>query len=282
MATVLEILDKSTAHLKSKGVPDPRLDAQHLLAHALGLKRLDLYLQFDRPLTETELEQCRSLLRRRSQREPLQYILGHTEFRQLKLACDARALIPRPETEWLVEEAIKRLRGRAGALVADIGIGAGPICLSLMKETPELRVVGSDLSDKALSLCRENAAANGLPEPELYQGDLISAFPSDMSFSALISNPPYVPKTDLAGLQPEVRDFEPVLALDGGPEGWELPWRLIQTGWNRLLPGGFMLLEIHPPTFSRLKSLAADLGEVQGLSDLENENRFILVNKADS
>ncbi len=279
MPTLLEILDKSTAHLRDKGVPDPRLDAQHLLAHALGLRRLDLYLQFDRPLTEGELESCRSLLRRRARREPLQYILGHTEFRQLRLRCDARALIPRPETEWLVEAALQRLRGEADAAVADIGVGAGPICLSLQKETPELRVFGSDLSADALALCRENALANGLPEPQLFQGDLFAAFPKELRFDAILSNPPYIPRADMAALQPEVRDFEPHRALLGGDEGWELPWRLLREGWERLLPGGLFLLEIHPPTFSRLFELASGLGNASGLPDLDKENRFILVNK---
>lgn len=279
MPTLLEILDKSIAHLREKAVPDPRLDAQHLLAHALGLKRLDLYLQFDRPLSEDELEACRSLLRRRARREPLQYILGHTEFRQLRLRCDARALIPRPETEWLVEAALQRLRGKADASVADIGVGAGPICLSLLKETPELRVFGSDLSADALALCRENALANRLPEPQLFQGDLLAAFPNEQRFDAILSNPPYVPRADIAGLQPEVRDFEPHRALLGGEEGWELPWRLLREGWDRLNPGGFLLLEIHPPTFSRLLELVSELGPASGLPDLDRENRFILVNK---
>jgi release factor glutamine methyltransferase len=254
--TVLGLVLWSAEYLKEKGVEQARLDAEHLLAHALGTSRLQLYLQFDRPLTPAELKAFKPLLLRRSRREPLQYVLGRAAFRQLDLAVDRRVLIPRPETEVLVDAVLEWARAHAtggaasspaaGDLVAlDVGTGSGCIALSLLTEGPFRRVVSTDASADALEVARANAAALGLTER--WDGRLGSLYePLDAAerFDLIVSNPPYVARLDAAGLEPEVRDWEPEAALFGGADGLDVLSALVAGAADRLTTGGLLALEV--------------------------------------
>jgi release factor glutamine methyltransferase len=207
--TLAEVLRRSADYLAAKGVDSPRVDAEHLLSHALGLTRIALYTQHDRPLTPGELDTIRSLVRRRGEREPLAYVLGEWGFRRLTLRTDARALVPRPETEVVVERCLALLAGLDAPRVLDVGVGSGAIALALVDEHPGARVTAVDVSPEALSLARENAARLGL-DVELRAGGVEAAAEG---WDLIVSNPPYVGADELPGLQPEVRDWEPRGAL---------------------------------------------------------------------
>ena len=219
MMSLLEVLKGASEFLAKQGVEQPRLNAEHLLAHVMGLKRMDLYLQFDRPLGETERAPLRDFVRRRGTGIPLQHLLGTVEFHGRTFKSDARALIPRPETEQLVERALtyKNLSN-----ILDVATGSGVIPLTLALERPEAKVTATDISPEALSLARENAALLQVERITFLEADLI---PSDLSasgpFDLITSNLPYIPSGDIAGLSREVR-HDPLLALDGGDEGLDL------------------------------------------------------------
>lgn len=211
--TIGEVIRRATEHLERRGSETPRLDAELLLGKALGLERIELYMHLDRPLVEAELEQARVLVARRAQREPLQHILGEWGFRRLTLTVDARALIPRPETETLVERALVLVEGQTTPTILDVGTGSGAIALALADEHPGARVTGVDVSADALSLARENAERTGLAVT-LALGDFRAGLPAG-PWDLVVSNPPYVDPAERDALQPEVRDFEPGLALYG-------------------------------------------------------------------
>jgi release factor glutamine methyltransferase len=206
--TVAEAVKASTDFLAGKDVPSPRVDAEHLVAQALGITRLDIYLQYDRPLTDEETAACRELVRRRGTREPLAYILGEWGFRRLTLKVDSRALIPRPETEVVVERCLALLDGAEAPVVLDVGTGTGAIALAIADEQPDAMVTAVDVSEDALALARENAERLGL-DVELREGDETAAVEG---WELVVSNPPYV--DSLRGLQPELR-HEPKVALLG-------------------------------------------------------------------
>ena len=211
--TLGDVLRRSTEHLAAKGSDTPRLDAELLLAHALGVARIDLYMQLDRPLDPSELDATRALVGRRAAREPLQYVLGEWGFRRLTLTVDRRALIPRPETEVVVERCLALLEGLEAPRVLDVGTGSGAIALAIADEHPGAAVTGIDVSPEALALARENATRTGLPL-ELARHDLFEGLP-DGPWALVVSNPPYVDPDDRSSLQPEVRDWEPAEALFG-------------------------------------------------------------------
>jgi release factor glutamine methyltransferase len=244
--TILELIQKTTAFFEKAGVPAPRLDVELLLAHVLGLRRMDLYVQFERNLAEAELDRLRPLVKRRAAREPLQHIVGEVEFCGLPLGCDRRALVPRPETEILVERALALLPAQGAAAAAlDLGTGTGAIALALLAARPSWRAVATDLSPDALALARENAARARLAERvEFREGDLFAPLAEGERFDLVASNPPYVPSAALAGLQAEVRDHDPKLALDGGADGLEVVRRLAAGAAGALKPGGWLLLEL--------------------------------------
>jgi release factor glutamine methyltransferase len=280
-ATLLDLLNKTSEWFKAKGIENHRLDAQLLLGHVLGMKRMDLYMNFDRPLDETEVARFRELVKRRGAREPLQHLLGEVPFREVNLAVDKRALIPRQETELIVDLVRKTLAPGRQSRVLDLGVGAGPIFLSIAKEIPNAIVYGCDLSRDALQLTRENAARNKLPGANLFQGDLFSGVPSELLFDCIVSNPPYVGERERAALQPEVRDHDPALALFGGPEGWELPARLIQEAFDRLADDGALIMEIGAGQVPVLKEKAASRPwkTVDTSKDYEGIDRFLILHK---
>ena len=239
---LLEVLRGTERYLGDRGVENPRLNAEHLLAHALGLKRMELYLQFDRPLTESERAPLRDLVKRRGSREPLQHILGTTEFHGRTFLCDRRALVPRPETEQLVELALELAAAKSAAAILDTGTGSGVIALTLALDIPSATVHAADLSPDALALAAENTARHALTERvTFHQTDLLP--PGETKFDLIIANLPYIPAGEIASLSPEVR-HDPLAALDGGPDGLDLIRRLIDTAPPRLAPGGALLLEI--------------------------------------
>jgi release factor glutamine methyltransferase len=241
--TVLKLIRWSAGYLGEKGVERPRLDAEHLLAHALETSRLQLYLHYDRPLAPEELAAFKPLLLRRARREPLQYVLGRTGFRELELATDPRALIPRPETEVLVEVVLEGVRGRTGLRALDVGTGSGCIALSLALEGPFTRVVGVDASADALALARENAARTGI-EVALRHGSLYDPLEAGEHFDVIASNPPYVARGEAGDLAPEIRDFEPGAALFAGPDGLDVLRPLVAGAPRHLAPEGVLALEV--------------------------------------
>jgi release factor glutamine methyltransferase len=242
--TPLRVLEWTTGRLATAGVDAARLEAQVLLAHALSCDRVALYTMFDKPLGPEELGRYRDLVKRRLAGEPVAYLVGHQEFWSLDLAVDPRVLIPRRDTETVVELVLDAITDRAAPLaVADVATGAGPLALALARELPAARVVATDLSEDALAVARGNAEKLGLADRvELCAGDLLAALPDGVLFDVLVSNPPYVKSGDIAGLSPEVRR-EPRAALDGGADGLDLLRRLVAGAARHVRPGGLVALE---------------------------------------
>lgn len=242
--TVVEMIRWTTEYLTGKGFHNARLNAELLLAGMLGLKRLDLYLQHDRPLSPEELAEYRDRLRRRARREPLQYIDGTAAFRDLVLKVDRRVLIPRPETERLVQAVLDWAAGREGLAAVDVGTGSGAIALSLATEGPFARVVATDVSEEALAQARENRAfaAPGAPV-DFRAGDLLHPVRGER-FDAVVSNPPYVGDEEAPSLDAEVRDWEPAGALFAGTGGLDVIRRLVPQAADVLVSGGLLALEI--------------------------------------
>lgn len=245
--TVLHLLRWSAGYLEEKGVERARLDAEHLLADTLSMGRLDLYLAFDRPLTPEELDAFKPRLLERARRKPLQYILGRAAFRELDLRTDPRVLIPRPETEELVEAVLARVRewGREGLAALDVGTGSGAIALSLAGEGPFGRVVATDTSSEALELARTNAVDAGLEaRVEFREGSLFQPVRAGERFEVVVSNPPYVTEEEFGELAPEVREWEPRQALVAPEGGRAILAALVEGALEVLEPGGLLALEV--------------------------------------
>lgn len=254
--TPLKLIAWTQGYFARAGVDAPRLTAELLLARALSCDRVRLYLDFDKPLGAPELAAFRELVRRRAEGEPTAWLTGRREFLRHAFGCDARALVPRPETELLAEAAIQALP--EGGRLLDLCTGTGCIALSAALARPAATVVATDLSPEALALAAENAAALGA-RVELLRGDLFAPLPAGVRFDVLVSNPPYVPSGELAGLSREVRR-EPRLALDGGPDGLALLRRIVAGARQWLLPGGLLLLEMHERHGEPLAALCREAG----------------------
>ena len=242
MRTLGEVLRLSTAHLERHGSPTARLDTELLLGHALGLGRVELYTGFERPLAEAELAACRELVARRAKREPVAYILGRWGFRGLDLDVDPRVLVPRPETELVVDRCLALLENRPGPDVLDVGTGSGAIALALASELPEARVSACDVSEDALAVARGNGERLGI-DVEWVESDLFAAL-DRRRFDLVVSNPPYVAEGELAGLDPEVRDWEPRAATVAGETGLEVIELLAAEARGMLEPGGAAVIEV--------------------------------------
>jgi release factor glutamine methyltransferase len=239
--TVLEVLQSTTAYFKKRAIESPRLNAEHLVAHSLGKKRIQLYLEFERPLSEAELAPLRALVRRRGQGEPLQHLLGTVEFGDQVFLSDRRALVPRPETEQLVEY-LCDFSWPENPRLLDVGTGSGVIILSLAARFPSAELHAIDLSEEALALAHENAQRLGLAERVHFsQGHLLEKI--DGSFDLIVANLPYVAEGEAAQLAPEVQ-HDPAIALYGGATGDELIRELIAAAPPHLRPGGRLALEI--------------------------------------
>ena len=238
MMSLLEVLKGASEFLAKQGVESPRLNAEHLLAHVMGMKRMDLYLQFDRPLGETERAPLRDLIRKRGAGIPLQHLLGTVEFCGRTFKSDARALIPRPETELLVERAMTY--GNLNSILG-VATGSGVIPISLALKLPGSTMTATDISSEALSLAIENAALLGVNHISFHETDLMP--PGIGQYELITANLPYIPTAEIAILSREVR-HDPLLALDGGPQGLDLIHRLAPLALERLTTGGHLLLEI--------------------------------------
>jgi len=271
--TPLELVRWTGEYFKTHGVQSPRLDAELLLAHALGARRIDLYLRFDQPLQAEERAGFRELVRRRArERVPVAYLIGTREFWSRSLRVTPDVLIPRPETEVLVQLAAKLAPRRA----ADIGIGSGAIALALALELPEVEIAGVDVSEAALAVARENLTAHGVAERvSLACGRGLA--PLQGRFDVIVSNPPYVPSGELERLAPELR-HEPRIALDGGPDGLDVIRELASTAREKLVPGGHLLLEIAADQAGRTQDLlrAGGAAAVEIHPDLTGRERVAL------
>ena len=274
--TVLEVLQSSTAYFKKRKIDNPRLNAEHLLAHVLDRKRLELYLEFERKLDEVELKPLRDLVRRRGEGEPLQYLLGTVEFCGHTFLCDKRAMVPRPETEQLVELLMSEVRGQKSDLrILDVGTGSGVIALSLAKAFPTAEVHATDVSEDALELARENAARLGLGERVCFaKGNLLEAIEGD--FDLIVANLPYVSTQDRQSLSREVL-HDPKVALFAGERGDELVRRLIEQASAHLRPAGLLALEIGAGQSAALLSFLAEKNydDIASKSDYSSTTRFL-------
>jgi len=248
--TVLELIQRTSEFLKRKQVDSPRLQAELLLAHVLKLPRMQLYLNFEKSLTPTQLDQFRDFVRRRGLREPLQHIIGSVCFCGVKIAVNPHVLVPRPETELLAERGWQYLQNCAeqkpDPLTAlDYGTGSGCLAIILAAKCPQAQVHALDISEEALEMARQNAAQNNVADRiHFWSGDGAAALPSGINFHLIICNPPYIPTGQIESLQPEVRDYDPRSALDGGLDGLDYYRRLACEMKERLQTDGRIMLEL--------------------------------------
>ena len=256
--TVLELLRTTTLYFGKKGVEQPRLSIEHLLADSLGKKRIELYLEFDRSLSARELEPLREKVRRRAEGEPLQHLLGHWDFFGRTFKTDWRALIPRSETELLVETILKEFATCAESAnrLVDIGTGSGILAITFALERPGLEVAAVDLSEEALALAQENAERLGVSGRIAFRrSDLLDQV--EGPFHWIVANLPYIPTADLNALQREVK-FDPALALDGGKDGLTIIKRLIESVPGKIVPNGMIALEFGQGQAERIGEILAE------------------------
>jgi release factor glutamine methyltransferase len=278
MLNVIEVVRKTSEFLASKGIESPRLNAELLVGHALGLPRMRLYLEFERPVGDAELTAVRELVRRRGRREPVQHILGFTEFCGLRLKTDPRALIPRPETELLVETAASRVAAPP-ARILDLGTGGGAIALALARMFPSARVTAVDVSPEALQLASENAEATGLAGRVTFaESDWFGGLAPGETYDLVISNPPYLTPGETADAAPEVRDHEPARALTAGDGGFADIGTIVAGAPGALAPGGMLALETGIGHRSRLEEALkrAGFSRIEPHADLTGRDRFVL------
>ncbi|KAF0095597.1 MAG: release factor glutamine methyltransferase [Puniceicoccaceae bacterium 5H] len=281
MQTLLEVLQKTEAYFAKAGLERPKADAQWLFAHVLGCRRLDLFLQYDRPMTDEHLERLRPLVRRRAQdREPMQYVVGSTEFYGLTLKVDRRALIPRPETEELVDLLVQRYGDAPPERVVDLGTGTGAIALALAQAWPNAQVLAIDSSRDALALAKENATALGLERVGFRHGSWLEPLRGPVDL--IVSNPPYLTAEEMQTAEAEVAQHEPHSALASGADGLD-DLRVIIAGVPQWLkPGGLLVLETGIAQHETLRELveAAGLQGFESVPDLSGRDRFVLARQA--
>lgn len=275
---LLELIQVTTDYFQKQEIDSPRLNAEQLIAFGLGVKRLDLYLQFDREIDEPNLARLRGLVKRRASREPLQHIIGTTEFYGYLFKSDARALVPRPETEKLVELALNKANHEEGILW-DVGTGSGVIAISFLLQKPGWKAIASDISSEALALAQENAEKSGVADrlqfiqTSLFEGEME---PVDI----IVSNPPYLATSSLETLSPEVQS-DPRLALDGGENGLTLIQNLIEKAVANLKPNGWLLLEIGEDQKEEVIKIGQQVGfeQIKVLQDFSLKDRYFVAQK---
>lgn len=281
--TIGKILNWTSEYFQKNNIDSPRLDAEVLLSHVLKKQRIFLYVHFDQPLNSEELAAYRECVKKRVRRMPVAYIIGSREFMGLDFKVTEATLIPRPDTEILVEAAIERLKQMEGdeLRIADIGTGSGAICLSLLHYVERLTAVTVDISEVAIEVARENAQILGVAERiEFLQGDLLSPLQNKGKFNAIVSNPPYIPKKVIEGLEPEVRCYEPISALDGGADGLNFYRRLVSGAAAFLADGGFLAVEIGIEQAEALRQMAGRnliWKKVEVLKDLAGIERCVIL-----
>jgi len=287
--TILKILQWTTAYFKSHHIDSPRLTVEILLAHALNTKRIDLYTRFDQPLTKDELAIFKVLIKRRIHREPVAYITGNREFFGIDFDVSPNVLIPRPETEFLVEAALGRIPQSVSTplRILELGAGSGAVIVSLAVNRSGHEYVASDISMKALLTAAGNARKNGINGKILFfAGDLFTSLcPSACSFDLIVSNPPYIAGSQLTGLEPEVRDFEPTLALDGGADGMDIIRKIIATAPPYLNHHATLMLEIGFDQKDVVEQIVIDDGRYsppEFVKDYGGHHRVALIHKNDA
>ncbi|MFC1538007.1 peptide chain release factor N(5)-glutamine methyltransferase [Candidatus Latescibacterota bacterium] len=276
---VIELITIATEHLKKRGFENPRLEVERMLGFVIDCSRVELYLNFERPISTGERFEFRELFKRRLTYEPLQHILGVSEFKEITVKTDKRALIPRPETELLVDIAVKFLNDRESPYIADIGTGSGVIALSIAYEILSSHVVAVDISDEALSLARENACLIGVENRVCFvHGDMLDGLKDMEAFDAVLSNPPYIKTGYITALQPEVRDFDPFIALDGGNDGLKYLVLLAENTDRYLKSGGIVLLECGENQAPKINGIFERTGcysSIEIIKDFSKNNRIV-------
>jgi len=245
--TIGALLDWTAKHFAQKAIDSPRLDAEVLLAHTLGCKRIELYTRYTDPATPEQRQQFRELVGQRLEGCPVAYLVGRKEFFSLELAVSRAVLIPRPDSEHVVMECLKLLANVPAPTVLDIGTGSGNLAIAIAQRSKTAQVTAIDISPEALAVAKANAEKHAVADRvEFLAGDLFAPV-AGRTFDAIVSNPPYIPTAVIGTLQPGVRDYEPHRALDGGPDGFAVFDRLIQQGGAHIQPGGVLLIEIGAP-----------------------------------
>ena len=284
--TIMEVLKWAADYFQGKGVSEPRASGEVLLAQALNLSRLDLYLRYDQPLSPEELARFKALVVRRRAGEPVAYITGHKEFWSLDFKVTPAVLIPRPETETLVEAVLQVLKPEAESripnaenLSLEVGVGSGALIIALARELPQSRWVGVDISGAALEVARENAERHGVASQiNFLQADLLTAFKSGPRFALVAANLPYVPRPVWEQLPQDIKEFEPQEALLGGEEGLDLIWPLVKAAAGVLQPRGWLALEVadgQAPQVVELLAQTGKFGEVEKILDYLGAERVI-------
>jgi release factor glutamine methyltransferase len=246
--TIGRLLDWTTKFLQQKGSESPRLDSEVLLAHALGCKRIDLYARHGEEAPEQGRQRFRELVRQRVEGCPVAYLVGRKEFFSLEFTVNRAVLIPRPDTECVVDECLRLAKTQTAPSILDVGTGSGCLAVAVAKHHKTAQVSAVDISSEALAVASQNAAKHGVAERVRFlQGDLFAPIPSGERFDFILSNPPYIPHDDIAKLAPGVRDYEPHAALDGGADGFAVFDRLIAEAPEYLKPEGYLLIEIGSP-----------------------------------
>jgi len=285
--TTIALLQETRRYFESCGIESPRLDAELLLAHALGRERIRLYLDFEQPLTPDEVSGFRELVRRRAQREPVAYITGHREFWSLRLTVNRSVLIPRPETESLVEASLALLREHlppgAAPMVLDLGTGSGAIAIALAKEIEGAVIVAADRSLPALRVANQNITAHGVQDRvHLVCSDWGDMLTGRSLFDLIVANPPYIPTAEIETLAPEIKNHEPHEALDGGPDGLDFYRTWIPLLPRLLRPGGWIALEIGDGQSHTVTTICTESGCLKNMGikkDYANVERVITAQK---
>ncbi|NOX35732.1 MAG: peptide chain release factor N(5)-glutamine methyltransferase [Deltaproteobacteria bacterium] len=284
--TIIKILSWTESYFKDHCIDSPRLTAEVLLAHCLGIKRLDLYLQFDRPLQKNELSGFRILIKRRVRNEPVAYITGEKGFFESDFKVGTGVLIPRPDTETIVEQALKILdpgkKKSCTKTVLELGTGSGVIIISLAKEFGNHLYFASDISPVALEIAKKNAEKIALGRICFFSCSWFSSLKETPRFDLIISNPPYIPTGDIRGLEPEITKFEPMIALDGGRDGLDSFKDILKKAHNYLNPGGKILLEMGFDQKEGVKNISGQYPQyefIEFIRDLAGHSRVVLIKK---
>jgi release factor glutamine methyltransferase len=281
--TIKALLTWTADHFKAKGIADARLEAEILLAHVLDCKRVDLFVRFEEQPTEAERTKFRGLIQRRLGSWPVAYLVGSRAFYMLTFEVDPAVLIPRSDTETLVLEALNRLKPLTAPEVLDLGTGSGCIAVSLAHQKKDARVTATDISPDALAVAQKNATKAGVAERVTFlQGDLFAALPPESAFHLIASNPPYIAQSEFATLSADVRDHEPRVALDGGPDGLAFYRRIANGVCPFLKPGGSLLLEIGYTQEAAVRGLLAERPELEvgaTLKDMGGHPRVVTARK---